>query len=69
MTVQYHDSVNQVMQSTWIAACAHRLQRQWPRADPDQLEDVAAELWRDKRLRALEPTAAAEHWLQPVLAR
>lgn len=49
---------------TWIAACAHRLQRQWRTVDPEQLEELAADLWRDERLRALEPTEAAVVWLR-----
>ncbi|WP_418317045.1 hypothetical protein [Piscinibacter sakaiensis] len=53
---------------TWIAACSHRLQRQWPSIDPDQLEELADTLWQDQRLRLLEPTDAAVEWLQPVLA-
>lgn len=50
----------------WIAAYAHRLQRQWRTVDPEQLEDVAADLWRDPRLRAMTPTEAAVDWLRPV---
>ena len=50
----------------WIAACAHRLQQQWRTVDPLQLEEVAAELWRDERLRSLPPDAAAVVWLGPV---
>lgn len=50
----------------WIAACAHRLQRQWRTVDPEQLEDVAADLWRDPRLRAMTPADAAVDWLRPV---
>ncbi|WP_258187254.1 hypothetical protein [Variovorax sp. WS11] len=34
--------------------------------DPLQLEEVAAELWRDERLRSLPPDAAAVVWLGPV---
>jgi len=43
----------------WIAACAHRLQQQWHTVDPLELEDVARDLWRDERLRAMPPDAAA----------
>lgn len=50
----------------WIAACAHRLQQQWRTVDPLQLEEVAAELWRDERLRSLPPDAAAVVWLGPI---
>jgi hypothetical protein len=50
----------------WIAACAHRLQQQWRTVDPLQLEEVAAELWRDERLRSMPPDAAAVVWFGPV---
>ncbi len=43
----------------WIDACAHRLQRQWRTVDPEMLEEVATDLWRDPRLRAMTPTEAA----------
>ena len=52
---------------TWVAACSHRLQRQWPTVDPRHIEAVAAELWSDDRLRTLEPTDAAAEWLRPIL--
>ena len=48
----------------WIAACSHRLQRQWRTVDPDTLEDVASELWGDERLLALDPVEAAAEWLR-----
>ena len=51
---------------TWIAACAHRLQRQWRTVSPEQLEEVAGDLWNDHRLRDLGPMRAAEEWLEPV---
>ncbi|PZQ02490.1 MAG: hypothetical protein DI587_03315 [Variovorax paradoxus] len=51
---------------TWIAACAHRLQLQWRTVDPGQLEEVAADLWGDERLRDLEPVQAAGEWLRPI---
>ncbi|MDM0067874.1 hypothetical protein [Variovorax sp. J31P207] len=50
----------------WIAVCAHQLQRQWRTVDPDQLDEVAADLWRDPRLRAMAPAQAAVAWLAPV---
>ena len=53
----------------WIAACAHQLQQQWRTVDPSQLEDLASDLWRDERLRALGPDEAARVWLEPVTAR
>lgn len=50
----------------WIAACAHRLQQQWRTVDPDQLEELAGDLWRDERLRSMLPADAARAWLEPV---
>lgn len=50
----------------WIAACAHRLQQQWHTIDPLELEDVARDLWRDERLRAMPPDEAAVDWLKPI---
>lgn len=50
----------------WIAACAHRLQQRWHTVDPLELEDVARELWRDERLRAMSPDDAAADWLRPI---
>jgi hypothetical protein len=51
---------------TWIAACAHRLQRQWRTVDPEQLEEVAGDLWNDEGLREMQPGNAAEKWLAPL---
>ncbi|VTU36189.1 hypothetical protein [Variovorax sp. PBL-E5] len=50
----------------WIAACAHRLQQRWRTVDPLELERVAAEIWRDDRLRAMPPAQAAREWLMPL---
>ena len=50
----------------WIAACAYRLQQQWHTVDPLELEDVARDLWRDKRLRTMPPDEAAVDWLKPI---
>lgn len=50
----------------WIAACAHQLQQRWRTVDPAQLEELAADLWQDRQLRALGPVDAAARWLQPV---
>jgi hypothetical protein len=50
----------------WIAVCAHRLQRQWRTIDPDQLDELAADLWKDERLRSLAPDEAATQWLEPL---
>ncbi|MCY7290120.1 MAG: hypothetical protein LH624_18220 [Cryobacterium sp.] len=47
----------------WIALAAHRLSRRWRHVDAEQLDEVAADLYRDEKLRSLEPTAAADNWL------
>jgi len=53
---------------TWIAACAHQLQRRWKTVDPEQLEEVAGDLWGDILLRTMTPSRAADEWLEPVTA-
>lgn len=53
----------------WIAACAHQLQQQWRTVDPAQLEDLASDLSKDKRLRSMDPSEAAQIWLEPVAGR
>lgn len=50
----------------WIAALAHHLARRWRTVDPDVLEDVAADIAREPKLRALAPDEAAVLWLEPV---
>lgn len=50
----------------WIAVCAHRLQRQWRTVAPEQLDELAADLWKDEKLRALAPDQAATLWLEPL---
>ncbi|WPG35118.1 hypothetical protein [Variovorax sp. EBFNA2] len=55
-----------VPEELWVAACAHRLQRQWHTVDPEQLEEVARDLARDPRLRAMDPGSAALDWLRPL---
>lgn len=61
-------SMDETPADLWIAACAHRLQRQWHTVDPETLEEVAAELWRDPRLSSMAPAEAAARWLEPVQA-
>jgi hypothetical protein len=51
----------------WIAIAAHRLQYRWRSIDPDQLDEVAADLWREPKLRELEPAAAVDEWLAPIV--
>ena len=55
--------------SDWIAHCSKRLQQQWRSVGPEQLNEVATELWHDPLWRALPPEMAAVEWLlQGVLA-
>lgn len=51
----------------WIDKCSQRLQEHWRTIDPARLDDVAADLWADERLRPMDPAVAAEEWLRPVL--
>ncbi len=50
----------------WIAACAHELQRRWRTVDPEQLEELANDLWQVEALRQLAPAQAATEWLRPI---
>ena len=59
-----HCSVVNLADLKWVAQCAHRLHEQWPWADPESLEDAAAELCEDGELRSLNPTLAAHTWLR-----
>ncbi|EHR72071.1 hypothetical protein BurJ1DRAFT_3262 [Burkholderiales bacterium JOSHI_001] len=47
----------------WIRRCSARLQAQWRTVDPEELEQVAVDLLRDARLRAMPPEQAAVAWL------
>ncbi|WP_261803450.1 hypothetical protein [Variovorax sp. PAMC26660] len=51
----------------WVASCAKQLKCHWRTVDPDQLEELAADLARDARLRAMHPISAALTWQEPVL--
>jgi hypothetical protein len=53
----------------WIGAVAERLQHQGPTIDPQRLDALALDLWRDERLGAMAPSEAAELWLRPVMPR
>ncbi len=55
-------------QIDWIAACAHRLHRQWRSVQIEDVEEIAAALWREPTFRTMTPVAAAEQWLRPVMA-
>jgi len=50
----------------WVAACAHALQRHWRSVDPEQLAEVATDLWRNETMRVMAPAKAAVVWLEPV---
>ena len=47
----------------WVAQCAERLRRRWPRADRTSLEDTARELALTPELRRMPPSQAAEKWV------
>jgi len=47
----------------WITRCSARLQQRWRTVNPDQLDDLANDLWGDKALRRFEPEEAAVEWL------
>jgi hypothetical protein len=47
----------------WTARCAKRLQQQWRSVEPEQLNEVAAQLWRERVWRELPPEMAAVEWL------
>lgn len=50
----------------WVAIAARCLQRRWRSIDPEQLDDLAADLWRDERLRVMRPSDAVDAWLAPI---
>jgi hypothetical protein len=58
--------MHQLTEAQWVAIAAHRLQHRWRSINPGQLDDLAAELWRDESLRSLEPVVAVDTWLAPV---
>ncbi len=57
---------NEIPTDMWIYYCAKRLKLHWRTVDPEQLEELAADLACDARLRALAPQAAAALFLEPV---
>ena len=61
-----YSGVMETTEEIWIAACAHELQRRWRTIDPEQLEELATDLWRVVELRVLSPAQAAKTWLTPV---
>lgn len=50
----------------WVYYCARRLKLHWRTVDPAQLDELAEDLAKDARLRAMSPQAAAVLWLEPV---
>lgn len=53
----------------WIDRCAARLREQWRSVEAARLDDLAVELWSDRRWNVLPPETAAVEWLkQGVLA-
>jgi len=58
--------MHHLTEAQWIAIAAHRLQHRWRSINPGQLDDLAADLWRDEQLRALEPANAVDKngWLR-----
>jgi hypothetical protein len=69
MNIQYYLSMDdEIPTDMWIHFCARRLKLHWRTVDPQQLEELAADLACDARLRALSPQAAATLFLEPVTA-
>ena len=58
----------EINKQIWVAACAHELQRRWRTVEPEQLEEVACELWQDEHLGVMPPAEAAAQWLRPIEA-
>jgi hypothetical protein len=67
MNVQYANAgvtMEEASRQAWIARCAHRLRERWRTVDLPSLEELAAQLWRDERLRSQHPEDAATEWLR-----
>jgi hypothetical protein len=58
--------MQQLRPTQWIVQCAQQLQERWHSVDHAQLEEVAVDIWKDERLRVLEPAEAATAWLAPI---
>lgn len=54
-------------QETWIQLFATRLTACWPKLDAADAEHVGDGLSREARWRSIEPTLAAERWMEQVL--
>jgi len=57
---------NEIPTDMWIYYCARQLKLHWRTVDPEQLQELAADLARDPVLRDLSPMAAAARFLEPV---
>ena len=60
--------MDDIAANTWVAACAHHLQKHWRTVDPVQLEEAARELLNNAQLQPLAPADAAALWLRPVMS-
>lgn len=58
--------MDQLTPCQWIASCAARLGERWRTVPTSELEAAAVEIWRDEKLRELDPKTAASQWLAPV---
>jgi len=56
--------MEQIHVTEWIDRCSKQLQDYWHTVDPEQLDEVAIDLWHEARWRTLPPEAAALQWLQ-----
>lgn len=59
--------MDEMTPSQWIAKCGEKLHERWHTVETAQLEEVAVDIWRDKKLRAMDPGEAAAVWLRPVV--
>ena len=55
--------MDRIEQREWVAQCTRRLRQHWRTIDLASLEEVADELYRDERMRAMSPVDAATSWL------
>lgn len=66
-SIQYPPPVmERLSQQEWVVIASHHLTHRWRHVDPQQLDEVAAELYCDESLRRLAPDEAACVWLAPL---
>jgi len=58
--------MDQLAACQWIASCAAGLGERWRTVLTSELKAASVEIWRDEKLRELEPRSAASQWLAPV---